>query len=220
MFDRSRVTMLALAILGTAGLSSQVWGQGTAFRPLPATPAASVAVETALPDGMVVAQARAAEGLADGGGETATAVDSGQAVAAPAASLPELIGRHTAAETQDGEHECLAQAVYFEAKGEPLEGQLAVANVILNRTLSGRFAPTACGVVTQRGQFSFVRGGRLPAVPRASTAWRTAVAVARVAREHLWAGEVAQALYFHARRVAPGWRMVRVAAVGNHIFYR
>ena len=56
----------------------------------------------------------------------------------------------------------MAGAIYFEAKGEPLSGQLAVAEVILNRAKSGRFPKAICSVVTQRGQFSFVRGGRIP----------------------------------------------------------
>ena len=55
--------------------------------------------------------------------------------------------------------ECLAGAIYFESKGEPLTGQLAVAEVIINRAKSGRFPTDVCAVVKQRGQFSFVRGG-------------------------------------------------------------
>lgn len=64
----------------------------------------------------------------------------------------------------DEELNCLAIGVYYESKGEPLAGQLAVADVILNRTTSGRFPTSVCGVLTQRGQFSFVKGGRLPDV--------------------------------------------------------
>ncbi|HJO66877.1 MAG TPA: cell wall hydrolase, partial [Sphingomonas sanguinis] len=57
---------------------------------------------------------------------------------------------------------CLAGAIYFEGRGEPLAGQLAVAQVILNRTKSGRFPTDVCNVIKQRGQFSFVRGGEIP----------------------------------------------------------
>ncbi|MEA3033711.1 MAG: hypothetical protein QOH86_1727 [Sphingomonadales bacterium] len=121
----------------------------------------------------------------------------------------------------DAELECLAGAVYFEAKGEPLKGQLGVARVILNRTRSGRFPATACGVVKQRGQFSFVRGGRFPAIARGSAAWRTALAVARAALDGHVESPAGKALFFHARSVSPGWRGVtRVAAIGNHVFYR
>jgi spore germination cell wall hydrolase CwlJ-like protein len=136
-------------------------------------------------------------------------------------SLAELVGLHSSSQTGDAEHECLANAVYFESKGESLAGQLSVAEVVLNRARSGRFAGTVCGVVKQRGQFSFVRGGRLPAVPRASAAWKKAVAVAHIAREDMADSPAARALFFHATRVSPGWRgLKRVATVGNHIFYR
>jgi spore germination cell wall hydrolase CwlJ-like protein len=135
--------------------------------------------------------------------------------------LSELVGDYAASTTDGAEHECLASAVYFEAKGEPLQGQLSVAEVILNRTRSGRFPTSVCGVVKQRGQFSFVHAGRLPGVPRASASWRKAVAVAHIAKAELADGSAPKALFFHARRVAPSWRGVtRVAAVGNHVFYR
>lgn len=114
---------------------------------------------------------------------------------------------------------CLASAIYFESKGEPLSGQLAVAEVIINRAKSGRFDSSICGVVTQRGQFSFVRGGQIPAIAN-NRDYRTAVAVAQVAMGEDWASPAAEALYFHARRVAPSWRMQKVAAIGNHVFYR
>lgn len=136
-------------------------------------------------------------------------------------SLAELVADHGRTEADDAEHECLAVAVYFESKGESLEGQLAVAEVVLNRAGSGRFPSTICGVVKQRAQFSFVRAGRFPPIPRASAAWRKAVAIAHIAREELAEGAAASALFFHARYVSPGWRkLTRVATVGNHIFYR
>lgn len=120
----------------------------------------------------------------------------------------------------DAELNCLAIGVYYESKGEPLEGQLAVAEVILNRAKSGRFPSTVCDVLTQRGQFSFVRGGRLIQPPAGARAWKTALAVAQVARDDAWDSRVSNALFFHARYVSPGWRRARVGSVGNHIFYR
>ena len=120
----------------------------------------------------------------------------------------------------DAELNCLAAGVYYESKGEPLEGQLAVAEVILNRTTSGRFPRSVCGVLKQRGQFSFVRGGSIPQPPASAKAWKTALAVAKVARGDKWDSKVSNALYFHARYVTPGWRRPRVGSVGNHIFYR
>jgi spore germination cell wall hydrolase CwlJ-like protein len=136
-------------------------------------------------------------------------------------TLAELVAAHAATQTADREHECLANAVYFESKGESLQGQLSVAEVVLNRARSGRFPKSVCGVVKQRGQFSFVRGGRLPAVPRASAAWKKAVAVAHIARQDLADSPASRALFFHATRVRPGWRgLTRIAQIGNHIFYR
>lgn len=119
----------------------------------------------------------------------------------------------------DDELHCLAVGVYYESKGEPLSGQLAVADVILNRSTSGRFPRSVCGVLKQAGQFSFVRGGSLP-TPPANAHWRKAMAVAQVAQKELWESPVEDALYFHARYVSPGWKRPRVGTVGNHIFYR
>lgn len=134
-------------------------------------------------------------------------------------SLSEAVAAQSAPDALNDELTCLAGAIYFESKGEPLPGQLAVAEVIINRAKSGRFAKSVCAVVTQAGQFSFVRGGRIPAI--ASNAnYRTAIAVAQVALRDQWDSPAPKALYFHARRVSPGWRMTKVASIGNHIFYR
>jgi spore germination cell wall hydrolase CwlJ-like protein len=92
--------------------------------------------------------------------------------------------------------------------------------VIINRAQSGRFASTICGVVRQPGQFSFVRGGHIPAAPQGSRDWRIAVAIAQIARHDLAGDAAPRALFFHARSVHPGWRLTRVASVGNHVFYR
>jgi N-acetylmuramoyl-L-alanine amidase len=138
----------------------------------------------------------------------------------PSRSLADLVGDYAGADTPDDETDCLARAVYWESKGEPLTGQLAVADVIINRSQSGRFASTICGVVRQRGQFSFVRGGHIPAAPQGSRDWRTAVAIAQIARQDLAGDAAPRALFFHARSVHPGWRLTRVASVGNHVFYR
>jgi len=135
-------------------------------------------------------------------------------------TLSEMVDDYAASDTPDAETDCLARAVYYEAKGEPLTGQLTVAEVIINRSRSGRFPSTLCGVVRQPGQFSFVRRGHIPAPPVGSRDWRIAVAIARIATEDLADGAAPRALFFHARRVNPRWRLTRVATVGNHVFYR
>jgi spore germination cell wall hydrolase CwlJ-like protein len=112
---------------------------------------------------------------------------------------------------------CLATAVYFESRGEPLEGQLAVAQTILNRVESGRHADDVCAVIREPGQFSF----RHARAPRGSAAWRTAQAIARIAQDRLWPEVAEGAMNFHARRVSPGWQgKTRIARIGNHVFYR
>jgi N-acetylmuramoyl-L-alanine amidase len=135
-------------------------------------------------------------------------------------SLVQLVGDYSASDTPDDETDCLARAVYWESKGEPLSGQLAVAEVIINRAHSGRFASTVCGVVRQAGQFSFVHRGAIPQAPQGSRDWHVAVAIAQIAMQNLADGGAPRALFFHARRVNPGWHLTRVATVGNHVFYR
>lgn len=122
-----------------------------------------------------------------------------------------------------GSHEldCLATGIYFEAKSEPLAGQLAVGQVIANRADSGgRFPSTYCGVLFQRGQFSFVHGSSLPYVAHSNRQWQTAVAVAKIVDQHLKDSPVGNALFFHARYVSPGWHLKKVASIGNHVFFR
>lgn len=143
-----------------------------------------------------------------------------EAEAPGATSLSALVSDLSSSELADREAECLAGAVYFEAKGEPLDGQLAVAKTIINRSRSGRFPASICGVVLQPGQFSFVRGGGFPPIQHGSRNWKNAVAVSNIAINDLWDSSVDNALFFHARRVNPGWRLRKIAAVGNHVFYR
>jgi spore germination cell wall hydrolase CwlJ-like protein len=148
------------------------------------------------------------------------AVDAEAAVVSTA-SLADMVTQLRDDDAGSRELECLATGIYFESKSEPLAGQLAVGKVIANRADShGRFPSSYCGVLLQRGQFSFVRGSRLPSVPRSSRQWQTAVAVAKIVDRDLKESAAGDALFFHARYVAPGWRMKRVASIGNHVFYR
>lgn len=146
------------------------------------------------------------------------------AVAAPAPQrrpLRDLIISFVDYGMQDAEHECLVKAIYFEARSESAEGQLAVAEVILNRASSGIYPATICGVVTQAAQFSFIRAGKFPVPDRNSSAWRQALAVADVARKGLADAVPPNVLWYHATYVAPSWgrRLTRVAQIGTHIFY-
>jgi spore germination cell wall hydrolase CwlJ-like protein len=145
-------------------------------------------------------------------------VDNGEQ--APARTLTQLVAAQSMPETLSREMNCLAGAVYFEARGESLAGQLAVGSVIVERASSGRFPDSYCGVVFQRSQFSFVRGNRMPKIKKRSAAWRNAVAIAQIADGGSWESPAEGALFFHATRVRPGWRLTRVARIDNHVFYR
>jgi N-acetylmuramoyl-L-alanine amidase len=137
-----------------------------------------------------------------------------------AASLQQLVVKQASSAPLSRELNCLAGAIYFESKSEPLVGQLAVGRVIVARSRSGRFPNSYCGVVYQPSQFSFVRGGTMPAIPKGSQDWKEAVAVAQIAHEGSWKSPVEGAMFFHAARVSPGWRLARVGKLGNHVFYR
>jgi spore germination cell wall hydrolase CwlJ-like protein len=147
-----------------------------------------------------------------------------EAAAAPTdpLSLDALVANEATGEAHDAEQECLANAVYFEARGEPLQGQLAVAEVVMNRAASGRFPASLCGVVVQRSQFSFVRRGRMPRADRASEAWHRAVGIARIAVSRMAPRLLpANCLWYHANYVSPSWgrRLAQSARIGLHIFY-
>ena len=139
-----------------------------------------------------------------------------------ATSLQELVGDMPVADALAPDIKCLAQAVYFEARGEPLTGQLAVARVVMNRAASGLYPRDYCSVITQRSQFSFVRNGRIPQADESSPAWLRAKAIAQIAHQDLWECEADDALYFHATYVRPGWarRKTQLARIDTHIFYR
>ncbi|HLQ13120.1 MAG TPA: cell wall hydrolase [Steroidobacteraceae bacterium] len=135
----------------------------------------------------------------------------------------------TLARRRANDLECLAQNVYFEARGEPLEGQYAVAEVTLNRTRTDHFPHTVCGVVhearwsSSRGRyiadFSWTELGGMS--PPDDPAWKLAMVVASAAYEDLHEPLVPGALYYHATSVRPAWSKSRkaVATIGRHIFY-
>lgn len=133
------------------------------------------------------------------------------------AAMPEPAG--------DAEWECLRTAIYFEARGETLKGQFAVAEVILNRVDSPDYPKSICGVVKQGGaggcQFSFSCDGRTDAMRDEQAQWRAG----RIARAMLDGAPRALtmgATHFHTRAVRPGWsnRFPQTAAIGAHLFYK
>lgn len=133
-----------------------------------------------------------------------------------------------AASTRAKQQKCLAEGIYFESRGEPVRGQIAVAQVILNRAFSGHYPSSVCGVVYQNAhrrlacQFTFACD-RHPDVVRDQNAWQRAMAVARGTLDgKLWLPEVGKATHYHAYWVRPGWvrTMQKLHRIGVHTFYR
>ncbi len=126
------------------------------------------------------------------------------------------------------EERCLAEAVYFEARSEPEEGQAAVAQVVLNRVMSGLYPRSVCGVVFQNQQrhnacqFSFACEGRALRVSEPE-AWSRAVRIAKeVAEGSAYVSDVGDSTHYHANYVRPTWAraLTRMDVIGHHIFYK
>lgn len=131
------------------------------------------------------------------------------------------LDRRPASAARDAEWRCMAIALYFEARGEPVKGQFAVAEVILNRVADPRYPDTVCAVVNQTCQFSFTCDGQPERI-------REPEAFARVGKvADLMMGGVPRRLtdgatHFHARSVRPDWsrRLPKTTQIGDHVFYR
>jgi len=136
--------------------------------------------------------------------------------------LQALVDKFATNDQLDEEMTCLATAVFFEARGESLDGQLAVARVVINRAASGKYPPTWCATVKQPWQFSFVRKGLFPHVDKNSALWARAQSVAKIAAANVVPSLGGDVLWYHADYVSPAWgpRLVRVEKIGAHIFYR
>ena len=158
-------------------------------------------------------------------------LNSDQAVAREASLLQRagwplyaLVDKFSAGAPLTDQANCIAVAVYHEARGESLEGQLAVAKVIMNRAASGKYPASWCGVVKQPWQFSFVnpRSGYMPSVDEASASWRKALGVTRLAVANAVQSVPSDCLWYHADYVAPSWgrRLNKVNKIGAHIFYK
>ena len=138
--------------------------------------------------------------------------------------LDALVNKYATSAQLDEQTNCLATAVYFEARGESAEGQLAVARVVMNRAASGRYPSDWCSVVKQPWQFSFVNphSGQFPQADTGSMAWQRAEAVAQLAVANVVPSVEPDVLWYHANYVAPSWgrRLAMVQKIGAHIFYR
>ncbi len=127
----------------------------------------------------------------------------------------------------ESEAHCLAQAIYYEARGEPLPGQIAVAEVVLNRKESGRYPDTICAVVFQnehrknRCQFSFACDGKTDTPPSGKT-WNKSISLANYVLADGSLRLTNAATHYHADYVSPFWskHLEKTVSIGQHIFYK
>ncbi len=138
--------------------------------------------------------------------------------------------REAARDAERRDLDCLARNVYFEARGEPVAGMVAVAEVTMNRKASRLYPDSVCGVVHQKnwdplrrryvGAFSWTEFNSLPAPD--GVAWRQALEVAEAVYYRRVAPTVPGALHFHASYIKPDWAKEKrqVARIGRHVFYR
>lgn len=129
---------------------------------------------------------------------------------------------------REKERMCLAKGIYFEARGEPIKGQMAVAQVIMNRVREGYYPDSVCGVVFEgahrrnKCQFSFACDGHKD-VPRNKKLWNLAKELAgKTINGQIWLADIGNASHYHADYVKPRWRryMRKIKKIGVHIFYR
>jgi spore germination cell wall hydrolase CwlJ-like protein len=168
--------------------------------------------------------------------ERSKAAESGESIAAKGEVNADNQRAKTPAErlglfdqkTRAKSEKCLAEAVYFEARGEAVRGQIAVAQVVMNRTFSGFYPTTVCGVVYQNKhrhyacQFTFACDN-VADVVREPEMWDRAKKIAKAVLDgQLWLPEVGKSTHYHAYWVRPSWvhEMKKMYKFGVHTFYR
>jgi spore germination cell wall hydrolase CwlJ-like protein len=196
---------------------------GTAMAPAPARPIAAATRLTPEQQQLLAITRQAPEPATDA--EQARAINA----SLPASAAPILAARPfrvSLAADRALAVECLAQAVYYEAGFEPLEGRRAVAQVVLNRLRHPAFPKTVCGVVYDGAehagcQFSFACDGSMRRPPAAG-AWKQAHAIAQAALDGYVMKGVGEATHYHTDYVAPYWapKLTKIRQIGAHIFYR
>jgi hypothetical protein len=157
------------------------------------------------------------------GGETVAGKDNFSRVHSPAERLG-LVGK-----PRVKAEKCLADAIYFEARGEPLKGQMAVAQVVMNRVFTGFYPNNVCGVVYQNAdrhlacQFTFACEGKDLSRIDEVDMWEQAKRIAKDMLDgKIWLTEVGHATHYHAYWVRPSWvhEMKKMYSLGVHTFYR
>ena len=192
----------------------------------------SIVMPEALPD----PDMKVTASLPSAGDEPSKATESGESIAAKGEVNTDNQHGKTPVErlglfdekSRAKSEKCLAEAVYFEARGEAVRGQIAVAQVVMNRTFSGRYPTTVCGVVYQNKhrhyacQFTFACDNN-PDVIREPEMWERARKIAKAMLDgQIWLPEVAKWTHYHAYYVRPSWvsEMTKMYRFGVHTFYR
>lgn len=142
-------------------------------------------------------------------------------IAVPASANSKSTSKEGAAGTvkySNSDLECLSEALYFEARGESTQGQKAVAEVILNRLDHPKFPKTVCGVVNQKGQFTYNKNARI----REHGAYARVKTIAKAALQGAPRNLTNGATFYHASSVRPNWsrKFERTTRIGSHAFYR
>jgi spore germination cell wall hydrolase CwlJ-like protein len=192
----------------------------------------SIVMPEALPD----PDMKVTASLPSAGDEPSKATESGESIAAKGEVNTDNQHGKTPVErlglfdekSRAKSEKCLAEAVYFEARGEAVRGQIAVAQVVMNRTFSGRYPTTVCGVVYQNKhrhyacQFTFACDNN-PDVIREPEMWERARKIAKAMLDgQIWLPEVGKSTHYHAYYVRPSWvsEMTKMYRFGVHTFYR
>jgi hypothetical protein len=222
--ERNSASLAALSFTDTdpaEGTAQTFFGVGTMGAPS--------GLQRWAPGAEPVAVARAVDpdikmaALEGDGGETLAKKDDSSLLASPADRL-KLTGKPLAKAEK-----CLADAVYFEARGEPFKGQQAVAQVVMNRVFSGYYPNDVCGVVYQNSgrhlacQFTFACEGKDLSKVDEPDMWEQAKKIAKDMLDgKIWLSEVGHATHYHAYWVHPSWvhEMTKLYKLGVHTFYR
>jgi len=216
----SVAAVVSVSLLMATAAAPQIVGEGSSVT---VTPAAAAAAPDLTPPPVSPAIPGPDKNVA--GDKTVPSLDADASAAAPPSLESDApLDVRVANEglniaSLDSELECMAKVVHHEAANQSLRGQLAVAQLILNRVKSPLFPKTICAVVNQPGQFFSTRAY---AAPVRSPRWHTSVAIARIAREANLPEIAPGALFYHASYVTPSWsrRRVKVARIGENVFYR
>lgn len=209
MFSRGKLMSAA----GAALLSGTILVPSSTIYASPAPEAAAAATPQIITAPQIVAAPQSVPV------ETAVPAPAQEPAEAPKPATDKIEERETErAAVSSRELDCMTKVILYEAGAESRAGQVAVAQVVMNRVESPRFPDSVCGVIYQRGQFSSIRSFRHAKNAR----WQRAERIARAVMSGDEKAVVGRALYFHATRVRPAYvrKHVRVATIGNHVFYR